>query len=160
MDYIKAWAISLSLCSIASVIIYFLVPKGSFEKPMRTIISIFLLSVILSPLFKLKELNFNEIEFLNKDDFSLEVSNQAEEIAKKAEAEFSKILKNALISSLKEEDCKIEDMDIKTNKNYMEEIYVEDIIIFIKKEEVSKKSKIVNIIENETKIIPIFEILD
>jgi hypothetical protein len=78
MDGIKEWAVNLTLCFIASSIIVFLRPKGKLEKPMKTLLSLFLLSAIIMPFIK----NSSALDDLPKrsEDFGIDYEDNAVDV--------------------------------------------------------------------------------
>ena len=74
MDSIKEWAIMICTVSVGSAFVSFLIPDGNMKKSANIVISLFLLSVIILPVFgeNLYNLDIPEIpidSFPEEDDY-------------------------------------------------------------------------------------------
>ncbi|HZJ78838.1 MAG TPA: hypothetical protein VFD52_08580 [Clostridia bacterium] len=58
MDEVKKWALCVTFSTFIGAIIYIFSPKGALDKSMRTVISVFILAALLSPL-----INGNGVDF-------------------------------------------------------------------------------------------------
>ncbi len=78
MEGIKEWAVNLAICFIASSIVVYLIPKGKLEKPMNTLLSLFLLSVILMPFIE-KSFDLDDLP-KRREDFAIDLEDKAETV--------------------------------------------------------------------------------
>ena len=60
MDAIKEWAIMLCTVSVGSAFVVFLIPDGNLKKSANIVITLFLLSIVILPVF-------------GKDSFDVEI---------------------------------------------------------------------------------------
>ncbi len=58
MDMLKQWLISLVFAAVAGTLITVISPKGSTEKTLKTVVGIFMISAICSPLTELDSADF------------------------------------------------------------------------------------------------------
>ena len=52
-EYLKEWLICITLCCIGCSLVYVLAPRGAMEKTMKTVISLFIIAAMFSPLTQL-----------------------------------------------------------------------------------------------------------
>lgn len=156
MDFIRSWALTLCLCSLGSALIYFLVPKGSMEKPMRTAISIFLLAAVISPLFKVQGLDLADLQW---DEWLISdgVSEQADEIQSAAEAQFQAIVADSLHAALENAGCAALKIEVKTERNEQLQVSVSEITLFLDETNMAKRQDISALVKSETGIEPKIE---
>lgn len=74
MDSIKEWAVMLCTVSVVSAFITFLIPDGNIKKSANIVVSLFLLSIVILPVFgkNLYDLEMPEIKidsFPYEDDY-------------------------------------------------------------------------------------------
>ena len=58
MQPIRTWMLTIALAALAGGIVWLLVPKGSVQKAVRTVVAVFLLCAFLSPLLNRKGIDF------------------------------------------------------------------------------------------------------
>lgn len=64
MEIFRQWAISLVISGIAGTVVSLLAPRGNMEKVLRTVIGIFVVCVLCSPLTQLKtDADFSSFSF-------------------------------------------------------------------------------------------------
>ncbi len=133
MEAIKNWAFSLCIAAITAAIVQMLIPKGNMEKVIRITVRMFVLSVVLAPLF----MNFDfkadigSAFEIKTENYAKQFSSDADEILKKElsvrigtmiEAELEKIEvypKSVDVNIVSVEDnLKIEDVRVKLNSKY------------------------------------------
>lgn len=59
MDMLKQWLISLAFAAMAGTLISVISPKSSVEKTLKTVVGIFIISAICSPLTELESADFS-----------------------------------------------------------------------------------------------------
>ncbi len=85
METFRQWAFSLIISGIAGTLVSLLSPRGNTEKALRTVIGIFIVSSLCSPLVQLKsdadfpDFSFEEAEAVQSDS----LSKQMEETCRK-----------------------------------------------------------------------------
>ncbi|MDR1630929.1 MAG: stage III sporulation protein AF [Oscillospiraceae bacterium] len=156
MDFIRSWALTLCLCSLGSALIYFLVPKGSMEKPMRTAISIFLLAAVISPLFKVQGLDLADLQ-LDEWMVSDNVSEQADAVQNAAEAQFQTIVADSLHKALQSAGYAARKIEVKTERNEQLQVSVSEITLFLDDANLLQKQAISELVHQETGITPKIE---
>ena len=80
MEIFRQWAFSLLISGMAGTIVSLLAPRGNMEKVLRTVVGIFIVSVLCSPLIKLK----TDAEFPSLS-FELDEAVQADSLGKQME---------------------------------------------------------------------------
>ncbi len=100
MDDIKKWALCVTLCAFAGAVVYILAPKGVLEKPMRTVVSLFIIAAIFSPFLNGEGIDLNllstidSIDTQQKTDIEELIDEQVEKsVADVAKAEIEAVLK-------------------------------------------------------------------
>ena len=103
MDVIKSWVFSVSVAAVIATITQMLLPKGNMEKIVRTALSVFLLSAILSPVLLDVDLKLSTDESfeLKVDNYKKELEDQMSEMIEK---ELSKQIEKLISSRLSEMD--------------------------------------------------------
>lgn len=72
MDAIKEWAIMLCVVSVGCAFVAFLIPDGNIKKTANMVINLFLLSVVILPIFSENIFSFPDISmesFPDEDDY-------------------------------------------------------------------------------------------
>lgn len=54
MDFLRQWAVSLIVSAAAVTIVFILIPRGSVDKTVKAVASIFVISVIFTPFARIK----------------------------------------------------------------------------------------------------------
>lgn len=103
MDVIKSWVFSVSVAAVIATITQMLLPKGNMEKIVRTALSVFLLSAILSPVLLDVDLKLSTDESfkLKVDNYKRELEGQMSEMI---ENELSQQIEGLISSRLSEMD--------------------------------------------------------
>lgn len=156
MDFIRSWVLTISLSSFASALIYFLLPKGNVEKAARTAISIFILTIVISPLFKIQGLNLLDHKW-DEEGLEAEINEQAENIRQAAEEQFRHLVTNSTLAALKEKGFEDISIEVITMSNERGEISVFEIHVLSDVENRERKSQIQEIIRQETGLKPILK---
>lgn len=91
MDGIKEWAIMLCSVSVGSAFVFFLIPDGNLKKTANVVITLFLLSVVILPVFGEDSFDIEIPDFFIDDfpdesdylqDFSEFIMARSENVAK------------------------------------------------------------------------------
>ena len=152
MNSIAYVAAVICAVSIASSVIYVVLPKSNTKRVMNTIIGVFLLCSLIAPI-KNAVLNFDVKIDMPKLEKSVTASADeayGKALYKKAET----ILENSLINYLSSKGYKIKGADIKLNKDNPEGIYIERISIYINKSDLSDVNNIISLTENKFEKTP------
>ncbi len=98
MEIFRQWAYSLLISGMAGTIVSLLAPRGNMEKVLRTVVGIFIVSVLCSPLTKLKtdaafpSLSFDLIEAVQADSLGKQMEETCRQtigiVAKETAEEF------------------------------------------------------------------------
>lgn len=86
MDMLKQWLISLVFAAMAGTLISVISPKGSTEKTLKTVVGIFIIAAICSPLTELGATDFTLPVFANNNSVQPE-EGMEDYIARALEAE-------------------------------------------------------------------------
>lgn len=141
-DFIKTWLLNIMFVSVVGTAAYYLLPEGKMEKGLKTVISLCVLFVMLSPLASVvgTEISLPNIEeFLQSDTETA----YAYEINSAMQADFTRIL-NAQISSILEENGAAESSETKIHTDINEDsrIIINGIDIYIEAEAYDSAEKI------------------
>lgn len=85
MEIFRQWAFSLIISGIAGTVVSLLSPRGNMEKALRTVIGIFIVSVLCSPFATLKsDADFSGISFDKTENVQADLlGKQMEETCRK-----------------------------------------------------------------------------
>lgn len=85
MEIFRQWAFSLIISGIAGTVVSLLSPRGNMEKALRTVIGIFIVSVLCSPFATLKsDADFSGISFGKTENVQADLlGKQMEETCRK-----------------------------------------------------------------------------
>lgn len=86
MDMLKQWLISLVFAAVAGTLITVISPKGSSEKTLKTVVGIFIISAICSPLTELDPADFTLPAFAQNNSVANE-EEMSDYLAQALEAE-------------------------------------------------------------------------
>ena len=70
MEEIKSWAFSVCVASICGAIFNMLLPEGNLQKTLKCVISIYFLSVVISPFSEIVSFDFSKENIINIDKYS------------------------------------------------------------------------------------------
>lgn len=152
MEGIKTFSMIVCSASVCSAFIVFLVPEGNLKKTVNFAVSLFLMSVMIMPVFGKKSIDFefpdiSAFEFSDKSDFLSEYDNFIAENSKKVvEKEVSTVLADVCKDSFS--------VEVLMHKNENNEIVLEKIIICISENDNGNSAVIKNKIFNLTGMLP------
>ena len=152
MDGIKTLTMIICSASVCSAFIVFLVPDGNMKKMVNFAVSLFLMSVMIMPVFDKNStvFDFPEIsayEFPDKSDYISEYDDFLTENSKS-------LVKNEVFSVL-EDICKDSfSVDVVINRNENGDFILEKIRISIRESDIGNTAMIKNRIFNLTGLIP------
>ena len=152
MEGIKTFTKIICSASVCSAFIVFLIPEGNMKKTVNFAVSLFLMSVMVMPVFGKDTFNFeipdiSAYEFSDNSAFLYEYNDFITENSKKViEREVCSVLEDICKDSFLAEVV----MDNKENH----EIVLEKIIIIIGKNDIGNTAIIKNKIFNLTGLIP------
>lgn len=153
MESVRSWALTVCLCSIGSALIYFLVPKGNLEKPMRTVISIFLLAVIISPLMKSEGLSLESFNF-DAGDFSSEIEENAAAVNGAVIESFAKLVGQSVDECLDGNGYEGYETEVKAASDEQGRIRVESITLYFENVEGIDQDALGELVYKETGLYP------
>ncbi len=78
MQYLREWLACLTLCSAACTLVYILVPSGAMEKTMKTVISLFIIAAIATPLTGIVKGSVN-LDY-SENDYAYDYSQQVNDV--------------------------------------------------------------------------------
>lgn len=149
MQIIKEWGAGLITISVVAAVIMLLTPKGSSEKHVKTAVSIVLLVTMIRPIVSSKfsdEAVFDPVSFSESAD-SLP--------ARKADLSemFAKDLDDRITDTLKKHSLSVDCVKsyVSVNDNY--EVYVNEVVVYLKEEYYDDKETVLMIIKDEYGII-------
>lgn len=102
MEAIRQWALCITLSAIAGAVIYILSPKGATEKAVKTVVSLFIITAILSPFISGKGIKLN-LKLSQTPSYSVNANQLQEKINEqlksRAEEEIEKKIETILKKS-------------------------------------------------------------
>ena len=130
METIKNWAFSISFAAVVSTIIQMLIPKGNLEKVVKITLSVFMLSIIFSPVlldadFKIQ---YNDSFKIEIDDYTRELEN---EMSKMIETQLSQQIEQLILTQISNLDIEVKEVEVVVsaeNANTAEVVAVEIIL--------------------------------
>ncbi|MBQ8229044.1 MAG: hypothetical protein IJZ88_08550 [Clostridia bacterium] len=145
MDTIRLWISGLTVSAVVGAVVLVLAPEGSVGKSVKTMVSVFIISSILLPLMKNKEL---------QTDFDFAVGTTAiddEKILDTVSASFEKKLARSVEDILLQNGIHTHQVsiDIKTNKD---EISVEKVSVELEKESSDKTEEAKTLLNDRLQI--------
>ena len=152
MDAIKEWAIMLCTVSVGSAFVVFLIPDGNLKKSANIVITLFLLSIVILPVFGKDSFDV-EIPDLSIDDFPDEndyvqdfnnffITNSKFIVQQQTEDVLSEICSDTFSVNI--------EVNTDTNSN----IVLSDIHIFVQTSDSNKVNIIKNKVGRLTGIVP------
>lgn len=88
MNIIHSWAVGMCVAAVISAVVTGLIPSGSLEKSVKTVVAVFLLCAMILPFFKEKSSNINYLSkkfdksYEAEEALSQEVCRQTEQYMK------------------------------------------------------------------------------
>ncbi len=155
MDSIRSWALGICVCSFSTALICFLMPKGQLEKPMRTVVSIFLLSVVISPLINLRSVQLEDFG-ISIEESEGEIGDRSQDIKDTALENYKTFLEETLTTLLKEQGQSGLDINVEAEFITDGSLNLKSIKIKPERQSAIDREKIIEIIQKETGITPIF----
>ena len=152
MNSIAYIAAVICAVSIASSVIYVILPKSNTKRVMNTIIGVFLLCSLIVPI-KNAVLNFDlkiDLPKLEKGVTASADEAYGKALYKKAES----ILESSVESYLLSKGYKIKGANVKLNKDNPEGLYIERISIYINKSDIPEADNIISLTENKFEKTP------
>ena len=152
MEGIKTLSMIICSASVCSAFIVFLVPDGNMKKIVNFAVSLFLMSVMIMPVFGKNSIDFEfsdiaVYEFYDNSDFLSEYDCFLTENSKNVvKSEVSAVLADVCKGSFS--------VDVVMNKNENNEIVIEKIAIYISEIDIVNAAIIKNKIFNLTGLIP------
>ena len=152
MDGIKTLTMIICSASVCSAFIVFLVPDGNMKKTVNFAVSLFLMSVMIMPVFGKNSTDFDfpdisAYEFPDKSDYISEYDDFLTENSKS-------LVKNE-VSSVLEDICKDSfSVDVVINKSEKGDLILKKIRISIRESDIGNTAIIKNRIFNLTGLIP------
>lgn len=159
MQELKVWALNICLCLIGSAIVVFLVPKGNIEKPMKSLVAIFILTILLLPILenKITNINFENSNLFDFDIKSSDVNTQINiALAKQGEAAIRDLIDKQL-TNISVEKSKI---NIITDIDEDNRIIIKDIKISVQPSDKRYEEKIKEEVKNLTGLEPIVIVVE
>ena len=98
MDALKSWAVSVIISALAGTVVSLLMPKGSMEKTMRSVIGVFMVAAVCLPLAQINIENEAQAVF-SASGFE---ENNAQEIQAFLASEYESMVKEVIYSAAKE----------------------------------------------------------
>ncbi|MCD7774629.1 MAG: stage III sporulation protein AF [Clostridiales bacterium] len=153
MEVLRKWGIMLCTASVASAVICFIVPKGKMERAVKTVLSLFMLTVIVWPLSYLDGGNIFDI------DTSFEIEEYDEEkyydeIKEYAVRVGEENVKNSLDEILKELCSYAYSIEVQMYINDEDNPELSEISIELSSEDSALQGIIREKVSSETGIIP------
>lgn len=149
MQIIKEWGAGLITISVVAAVIMLLTPKGSSEKHVKTAVSIVLLVTMIRPIVSSKfsdEAVFDPVSFSESaDSLSARKADLSEMFAKGLDDRITDTLKKHSLSVDRVKSC------VSVNENY--EVYVNEVVVYLKEEYYDDKETVLMIIKDEYGII-------
>lgn len=149
MQIIKEWGAGLITISVVAAVIMLLTPKGSSEKYVKTAVSIVLLVTMIRPIVSSKfsdEAVFDPVSFSESEDsLSARKADLREMFAKGLDDRITDTLKKHSLSVDRVKSC------VSVNDNY--EVYVNEVVVYLKEEYYDDKETVLMIIKDEYGII-------
>ena len=152
MDGIKTLSMIICSASVCSAFVVFLIPEGNIKKMVNFAVSLFLMSVMIMPVFGKNPIDFefpdiSAYEFYDKSDYLSEYDNFVTENSKN-------VVKNEVSASL-EDVCKDSfSVDVVMNKNENGDFVLGKIIINLSENDIGNTAIIKNKVFNLTGMIP------
>lgn len=126
MEAIKSWAFSLCISAVVGSVMTFLLPEGSLQKTFKTVLCVFFLCVMLSPL--------SDIKLPKTDEFFRKTKTN--EIIFTDSEEYEKFLEDKIINSaedaLDEAGITAKDISLKINISKDGNIYINKFVLYLK----------------------------
>lgn len=129
VEALRSWVFGITLCAMAGTVIFVLVPRGSMEKSMRSVLSLFMIYVIASPLLKLKDLRIDTDSF--EKSYSQSAEQYAEVIEKRMLDAADEAICKAILSSVPRLDNGSTQIVVKSALNGENSVYIESIKIYL-----------------------------
>ena len=156
--FINSWAKGIILAVIISTLIEIILPEGNNKKYVKTIIGIYILFVIVSPIFSKisnRKINIESVIAASNDQIKqYEINNISIETNRYIEKEYKKKIEEDLRKKLEEKGYKIDSLNLIIEMQN-EEVYgkINCIVMNVSKIDENKVSNIVNEVESvEVKI--------
>ncbi len=153
VEFINSWAKGIILAVIISTLIEIILPEGNNKKYVKTIIGIYILFVIVSPIFSKisnKKINIESVIAASNDQIKqYEINNISIETNSYIEKEYNKKIEEDLRKKLKEKGYKIDSLNLIIEMQN-EEVYgkINCIVMNVSKMDEDKSSNIVNEVES------------
>lgn len=140
IDFISAWAKQIVIAVIIATIIEMIVPNGNSKKYIKTIIGIFVLFNIITPIIdKVTNGSLNIDSIINFDEYAKQMEIKESEFNNLETNNSSNIkdiylynLKRDIRSKLESKECIVNSIDINVNEN--DEYKIRKIILDLKKD--------------------------
>ena len=127
MEMLKSWAVCVTVSALAGTVISLIVPNGSAEKSMRTVIGIFIVSAVCLPLTK-ADFSFESANVFHSDGEYSETSDELCGFAQKSITDAAEASVNEAATESGIEDYTVV-TDVTTDENGC--IIIQEILIEI-----------------------------
>lgn len=144
MDMLKQWLISLIFAALAGTLISVVSPKGSTEKTLKTVVGIFIIAAICSPLTEIEAADFSLPVFANNSLVQSE-EDMNDYITQALEAEVC----TRLSECAEKLNIEIDDVVIKVERDDDGCIIIHDVLIKIRNFEYQSAQKAAEALSEE-----------
>lgn len=144
MDMLRQWLISLVFAAMAGTLISVVSPKGSGEKALKTVIGIFIIAAICSPLTELESSDFSLPVFAQNDSAYID-EDMNDYLAHALEKEVG----SRLSDCAEQLNIEIEDVVIKAETDDNGCIIIHEVLIKIQNYEYESAQKAVGVLSEE-----------
>lgn len=149
MEAIKQWAICITLSAVAGAIIYVLSPKGATEKAVKTVISLFIITAILSPFISGKGIKL-DVSFSESPGYSVNVKQLQEKINDQLKNSAGEEIKKKIETILKDFGVTGGQIVVSTDINKKGSIFIKETSVMIPRKYSSLSKEIKDKIKKDT----------
>lgn len=144
MDMLRQWLISLVFAALAGTLISVISPKGSTEKTLKTVVGIFIIAAICSPLSELESADFSLPVFAQNNSVQIE-EDMSDYFAQALEKEVGGRLSECAESL----NIEIDDVVIKAETDENSCIIIHEVLIIIQNYEYESAQKAAEALSEE-----------
>ena len=149
MEYIKQYAFSICVSGIVATIMYMLIPSKSISKVLKTAISVFFLSSLLSP-FLIDIDIIDEIEKYSVMSFEQDYKELENDTNRYVIEQFELKIKELILSDLKSLGVDPVNVTVSIDEDEIGNLFVSDVKVFLTQSDMRYQSDVFLRVKNIT----------
>lgn len=129
MEVLRSWVLGITLCAGVGTVLFVLVPRGSMERSMRSVLALFMIYAVAAPLLKLKtpRLDADRIE----GSYSQSAAQYAEVVEKRMLDAADDAVRREILRAVPRLDNASTLIEVRSALNGENSVYIESVTVYL-----------------------------